>query len=236
MIKRIPKFVWFNIVIVLMIIWIYQDKLNEVEEHTKTIKMLYQEKNDIAFLALLKQTPSFIPFAQTLEAISTSSEKENPARIQEQIERAKSQSTEWEARIWTLIQFSDDHTNNPDPLPMLNHSIGTSEKQNEMLELSFRARIWRVVYSISGTYWKAQPKIIDKESRTTLSAIANELRAMEKTISTLKESAEFSDTREDYDEIIKKQLIDQFRPHLEKMRRIQDEFFQKQTAKYANRK
>lgn len=66
---------------------------------------------------------------------------------------------------------------------MLNHSVGTSEKQNRMLELTFRARIWRVVYSVSGTYWKAQPKLIDKESRTTLSAIANELRSMDKTIS-----------------------------------------------------
>ncbi|QYR22310.1 hypothetical protein KZ483_04765 [Paenibacillus sp. sptzw28] len=234
MIKKIPKLAWFSIVIVLMTIWIYQEKLNEVEEHARTIKLLYQEKNDTAFITLLQQTPSFLPFAQTMEAISTSSEKENPARIQQQIERAKSQSKEWEARIWTLIEFSDDHTNNPDPLPMLNHSVGTSEKQNKMLELTFHARIWRVVYSVSGTYWKAKPKLIDEESRTTLTAIANELRSMEKTINTLKESADFMQTHEDYDETIKKQLIDQFGRHLEKLIKIQDDFFQKQNEEVAD--
>jgi hypothetical protein len=190
---------------------------------------LIKYKNNFAFLTFLKQTPSFIPFAHTLETISTVSDKENPARVQQLIEQAKSQSEEWEEYIWTLIEFSDDYTNNPDPMPLINESVGTSEKQREMLELTFHARIWRVIYSVSGTYWKAQPKLIDKETKTTLATIAKEIRSMEKTIIELKESARFADSHEGYDESLKNQLLDKFRIHLEKLKILQDEFLNKPT-------
>jgi hypothetical protein len=98
-----------------------------------------------------------------------------------------------------------------------------------MLELTFHARIWRVIYSVSGTYWKAQPKLIDKETKTTLATIAKEIRSMEKTIIELKESVRFADSHEGYDESLKNQLLDKFRIHLEKLKILQDEFLNKPT-------
>lgn len=222
--KRLPKLAWVCLAIVLIITLIFQYQLNKAEEHVNTIKERYQEKNDFAFLTFLDHTPSFIPLAETLEAISVVDDKEDPANVQQLIEMAKELSDHWYEHILLLIEFSDDYSNDADPQVMINYSIMTSKKQEDMFLLAFKSNIWRVIYNVSARYWKVKPKLIDKKTRTTLTSIAKEVRLLETTIVSLREMSEIANNHEGYVEVVKRQLLDNLRPHLEKLKIIQDDF------------
>lgn len=226
--KRISNSVWLWIAIVAAITLLMGYELRKAEERLTHVKSLYRNKNDVAFLFLLKKTPSYVPLADTLEALSEVDDKEDPAEVQQRIEKAKELSDNWFQDILVLIEFSDDYTIDADPQYMLNYSIMNSTKQNDMFVLAYQANIRRVAHKISYDFWKVKPKRIPRETRNTLRLLAEEVRLLDDTLAGLRETAARTGFRPElepmYDESLKKQLLDQLKPHLERLKTIQENF------------
>lgn len=209
--------VWIYLLIAALCYVTYHDY--QVSKQLVHIKPLYQEKTNAAFEILLWQAPSVIPLAESLEAIAARSDKDS--KTVELIEQTKLQATRWESALGNLIEFSDDYSDNADVQVMTNNSIMTSEKQRDMLHLAFNAKISLVLYTVGET-------ALDDGSRRVLTAYAKELRSLEETLSELKESAKqypsSSDIHSAYMEYLKKQLLDQLRPHLEQLKQLQNDY------------
>lgn len=227
LLKKIPKSIWVCIVSLLIISLFLNNEIREREERLNKVKSLYQIKNDFAFLTFLKRTPSYIPLAETLESISKVKDTEDPAKVQKLIEKAKTESERLNQDMLFLIEFSDDYTVNADPKFMINYSVMNTHKQNDMFLLAFQSNIWGMAYTTSYEYWKAKPKVISKETKNTLNLIAAEVRLLNKTMVGLKERTsqlehmvEFEPM---YDESLKKALLDELKPHLERLRKIKDD-------------
>jgi hypothetical protein len=229
LINKVPKWGWFCISIIFLVTsLLMRYEHRKTEERLNNVKSLYQIKNDLAFLTFLKQTPSYIPLAETLEAINLVDDTEDPAEVQKLIEKAKELSDSLNQDMMLLIEFSDDYTTNADPQYMVNYSVMNTKKQDDMFILAFQANIWRVVYTVSYDYWKAKPKQISKETRKTLKLIANQVRLLDETLIALKDTAAQVESMIEfdpkYDEGLKRQLLDELKPHLEKLKKIQDGF------------
>lgn len=221
--KNIKIYAIILIVLLCINALVYRDLDTEADEKYNLLKSLYQRKNDAAFLYVMKHTSSALPFTETLETISKTKEDEVPAKVQQLIEKAKIQAEEFDEQLLTLIEFSDDYSNNTDPKLSVNNSVMTSDEQQDMFVLAFKARTWRPIYNISYAYWKSKPKRIDDRTRKTLLTLAKELRALNKTITPFKERASSMDS-EIYVAQSKAVLLQQLKPHLEKLEKIQDEF------------
>lgn len=196
----------------------------QLDEKYNNLKSLYQQKNDAAFLYLVKHASSALPLAETLETISQTKENEVPAKVQQLIDKAKKQAEEMDDQLLTLIEFSDDYSGNPDPKLSINNTVMTSDEQRDMFVLAFQASAWRPIHNISYTYWKSKPKLINDRTRETLLSLAIELRALDKTIASFKESTS-SITPENYVFHAKAELLKQLKPHLEKLKKIQNELY-----------
>ncbi|MEC0204535.1 hypothetical protein P4H39_18145 [Paenibacillus lautus] len=171
----------------------------------------------------MKNASETIPLADTLMAISESKENEDPAKIRQLIDKAKIQAEEIDEQLLTIIEFSDTFTNNAVPKLSVNNTVMTTDKQQEMFHLAFQARTWRPLYQISYSYWKSNPKTIDTKTRETSRLLATELRALNQTITSFRDEAHqmfFQERVEPY----KAEMLRQLKPHLERLKKIQDDF------------
>ncbi|MDQ8739388.1 hypothetical protein [Paenibacillus sp. LHD-38] len=221
--KHIKIYALMLIVLLCVNAAVYRHLDKRSDESYNNLKSLYQQKNVSAFLYLIKHASSSIPLAETLETISQTKENEDPVKVRALIEKAKIQAEELDEQLLTFIEFSDDYSNNAEPRLSINQTVMTSDIQEDMFELAFMARTWRPLYNISYAYWKSNPKMIDARTRETLRLLATELRDLDKTISLYKENASFI-TPLDYATHTKPRLLEQLKPHLEKLKIIQDDF------------
>ncbi|MCE5173269.1 hypothetical protein LQV63_28850 [Paenibacillus profundus] len=180
-------------------------------------------KNDSAFAYLVKNASETIPLADTLMAISESKENEEPAKIRQLIDKAKIQAEEIDEQLLTFIVFSDIYTNNAVPKHFVNNTAMTTDEQLDMFILAREARIWWPLYDTSYSYWKSNPKTIDAKTRKTLRSLATELRELNKTIMLFKDEAHHMFFQEQA-ELNKAAMLRQLKPHLERLKKIQDDF------------
>ncbi|WP_028609047.1 hypothetical protein [Paenibacillus harenae] len=223
--KQIKIYALMLIVLLCVNAAVYRHLDKRSDERYNNLKSLYQQKNDSAFLYLILHASSAIPLAETLETISRTKENEDPVKVRQLIDMAKIQAEELDEQLFTFIEFSDDYSNNAEPRLSINQTVMTTDIQEDMFELAFMARTWRPLYSISYAYWKSNPKMINAGTRESLRMLATELRALDKTISSFKENASFI-TPSDYATQTKPWLLEQLRPHLEKLKIIQDDFLE----------
>jgi hypothetical protein len=226
LIKKNSKLIWIFAVLILIIIGFYNYQLHAAREQTENLKKLYQTKNDIGFLTLLREGHSYIPLAETLEKISKVTDEEDPAKVQKLIELAKSQADEADYYLGTLIQFSDSYVNDINPQFMVNHTVMTSKKQEDMYILASQAGVFMTMYQISYNYWKDKPKQIPQETKEMLHSMAKELRALDDTLQEFKEKAIYAI---EWGEFSTKEQIKDFtqraiKPHLEKLIKMKSEF------------
>ncbi|WP_243864439.1 hypothetical protein [Paenibacillus castaneae] len=201
----------------------YRHSENQSSVKYNDLYSLYQLKNDSAFAYLVKHASETIPLADTLVAISESKENEDPAKIRQLIDKAKIQAEEIDEQLLIFIEFSDIYTNNAVPKLSVNNTAMTTDEQQDMFILAFQARVWKPLYNISYSYWKSNPKTIDAKTRETLHLLATELRALNKTITSFKEDANhmfFQGQVESY----KASMLGKLKPHLERLKKIQDDF------------
>lgn len=220
------------VVIVLLVLW-YQHRLELAVDRRDSIKQLYQKKTDIAFRTFVQETPSFTPLADVLESIGKAKDTDSAAYVQKLLDAAKEQGESMNERLLLLIEFCDDNTDNADPQLMINRSIMTSAKQQELFLLAFKGNIWNVAYNASYQYWRAKPKVLDTRTKGTMADLAAELHELEATIKELKEAADFSFQQEgEYDTELKRRFLKDIEPHLTKLAAIQDAYnAQPQAAK-----
>lgn len=220
-----PKHIKLYGLILMILLCINVTVFKIIDEHSdekyNELKSFYQQKNDSAFLYLKNHASSAIPLAETLETISLTKENEVPAKVQQLIERAKTQTDEMDEQLLAFIEFSEDYSDNTDPKLLINNTVMNSDKQGEMFTLAYEGSIWNLIYSISYDYWKTKPKLINDRTRETLLLVATELRKLDKTIMYFKESGPSFTVRN----FEKAALLNSLKPHLEKLDTIQDEFF-----------
>lgn len=221
------------VVIILIVLW-YQHRLEIEGERRNTIKQLYQAKTDFAFRTFMLETPSYTPMADMFEAISKVKETDSPVHVQKLLDTAKEQGDRMDARMLLLIEFCDDNSANADPQLMINRSVMTSAKQQELFKLAFRASIRRMAYNASAYYWKAKPKVLDARTKQTMADLAAELHKLEATMVSLKKSAEFAEEKQDpaADAVLKSSFVEAIHLHLKKLVNIQETYHtQPQAAK-----
>ena len=85
----------------------YRHLENQSSVKYNDLYSLYQQKNDSAFVYLVKHAFETIPLADTLMAISESKGNEDPAKIRQLIDKAKIQAEEIDDQLSTFIEFSD---------------------------------------------------------------------------------------------------------------------------------
>jgi hypothetical protein len=221
--KHIKIYALLLIIIILINSAVYRHLEIQSSVKYNSLKSLYQLKNNSAFAYLVKHASSTIPLADTLMAISESKENEEPAKIRQLIDKAKIQAEEIDEQLSTFIEFSDIYTNNAVPKLSVNNTAMTTDKQHDMFILAFEAEIWRPLYNISYSYWKSNPKTIDTRTRETLRSLATELRELNKTIMSFKNDSQRMAFQEQV-EPFKAEMLRQLKPHLEKLKKIQDDF------------
>jgi len=209
-----------------MIIGFYNYRLHAAREQTENLKKLYQTKNDSGFLTLLREGHLYISLAETLENISKVTDQEDPAKVQKLIELAKSQADEADYFLGTLIEFSDNYVNDIDPQFMVNQTVMTSKKQEDMYILASQANVYMTMYQVSYNYWKDKPKQIPHETKEMLHSMAKELRALDDTLQEFKEKAVYTIKWGEFStkEQIKDFTLRAIKPHLEKLIKIKSEF------------
>lgn len=221
--KHIKIYALILIIIIVINVAVYRHLENQASVRYNSLHSLYQLKNDSAFAYLVKHASETIPLADTLMAISESKENEDPAKIRQWIDKAKIQAEEIDEQLLTIIEFSDAFPNNAVPKLSVNNTAMTTDNQQDMFILAFQARTWRPLYQISYSYWKSNPKTMDAKTRETLRSLATELRALNQTIMSFKDDAQhmfFEDQIESY----KAEMLRQLKPHLERLKKIQDDF------------
>ncbi|GMK38049.1 hypothetical protein PCCS19_11030 [Paenibacillus sp. CCS19] len=223
---RIPKLLSVSVVVIILIALWYQHRLEAEGERRNTIKQLYQAKTDFAFRTFVLETPSFTPLADVLEAISKAKDTDSPVEVQKLLDAAKEQGDRMNARLLLLIEFCDDNTSNADPQLMINRSIMTSSKQQELFALAFRGNIWSIAYNASYRYWKAKPKVLDTRTKGTMADVAEELHNLETTMTSLKEWAEFAARQDDSaaDTELKRRFMKDLEPTLTRLADIQEAY------------
>lgn len=221
--KHIKIYAPILIVIIFINVAVYRHLENQASVRYNSLHSLYQLKNDSAFAYLVKHASETIPLADTLMAISESKENEDPAKIRQWIDKAKIQAEEIDEQLLTIIEFSDAFTNNAVPKLSVNNTAMTTDNQQDMFILAFQARTWRPLYQISYSYWKSNPKSIDAKTRETLRSLATELRALNQTIMSFKDDAHHM-FFEDQIESHKAEMLRQLKPHLERLKKIQEDF------------
>lgn len=225
MIRKFLKKVWPYALIILVIVRIYDHRLNEAKEQTEKVNKLYQAKIDSGFLTLLKGGYSLMPLAQTIEKISKVSDQEDPAQVQKLIEMAKTQSEDATHYLETIIEFSDNYAMDSVPQVMVNYTVMTSKKQEDMYYLAHQADLYWLMRGISYHYWKDKPKIISKDTRNTLASATKGLKALDSTLLSFKDDAshaiEWGDSREIGQ--IKDLFLHEIKPHLEQLIKIKSE-------------
>lgn len=221
--KHIKIYALILIILILINAAVYRHLEIQSSIKFNSLNSLYQLKNDSAFAYIMKNASETIPLADTLMAISESKENEDPAKIRQLIDKAKIQAEEIDEQLLTIIEFSDTFTNNAVPKLSVNNTVMTTDKQQEMFHLAFQARTWRPLYQISYSYWKSNPKTIDTKTRETSRLLATELRALNQTITSFRDEAHqmfFQERVEPY----KAEMLRQLKPHLERLKKIQDDF------------
>ncbi|WP_336772743.1 hypothetical protein [Paenibacillus sp. MMO-58] len=222
-----PKHISTGIIILIVLVFISFFTFNYLnhkwESKYNHLKSLYQQKNDSGYIYIVTHASSAIPLAETLEKISTSKEDEDPAKIQQLITQAQAQAETINEQLLTIIEFSDGFSKNSVPEVSINQTVMTTELQKDMFILAFQANVWRPLYNISYNYWKVKPQL-NEDTRKTLMALATELRALDKTITSYKEVAADMAFR-GHTPYSKTPLLDQLKPHLEKIKSIQNNIY-----------
>lgn len=221
--KHMKIYALMLIIFILINAAMYRHLENQSSVKYNDLYSLYQQKNDSAFVYSVKHASETNPFADTLMAISESKENEDPAKIRQLIDRAKIQAEEIDELLLTIIEFSDTFRNNAVPQLSVNNAAMTTDMQQDMFYLATQARTWPPLYHISYLYWKSNPKTIDAKTRETLRSLATELRALNETITSIKGDAHhmfFQDQIESH----KEEILRQLKPHLKRMKKIQDDF------------
>lgn len=221
--KHIKIYAPILIIIIIINVAVYRHLEDQASVRYNGLHSLYQLKNDSAFAYLVKHASETIPLADTLMAISESKENEDPAKIRKWIDKAKIQAEEIDEQLLTIIEFSDTFPNNAVPKLSVNNTAMTTDNQEDMFILAFQARTWRPLYQISYSYWKSNPKTIDAKTRETFRSLATELRELNQTIMSFKDAAHhmfFEDQIESY----KAEMLRQLKPHLERLKKIQEDF------------
>ncbi|NIK68393.1 MULTISPECIES: hypothetical protein [unclassified Paenibacillus] len=216
----------FIIFIILVVVgtFSYNHLNNKWEDKYNHLKTLYQQKNDSGYIYIVTHASSAIPLAETLEKISASKEDEDPAKIQNLIYQAQDQAEAINEQLLTIIEFSDGFSKDSVPEISINQTVMTTETQKDMFILAFQADVWIPLHNISYNYWKTKPKLINDETRKTLSALATELRALDQTITAYKDVAAEMAFREQTP-YPKSPLLNQLKPHLEKLKSIQNNMY-----------
>lgn len=221
--KHIKIYALILIIFILINAAMYRHLENQSSVKFNDLYSLYQQKNDSAFVYLVKHASETIPFADTLMAISESKENEDPAKIRQLIDKAKIQAEEIDEQLLTIIEFSDTFRNSAVPQLSVKNTAMTTDMQQDMFYLATQARTWPPLYHISYLYWKSNPKTINAKTRETLRSLATELRALNETITSIKDDAHhmfFQDQIESH----KAEILRQLKPHLKRMKKIQDDF------------
>lgn len=221
--KHIKIYALILIIIIFINVAMYRHLENQASVKYNSLHSLYQLKSDSAFAYLVKHASETTPLADTLMAICESKENENPAKIRQWIDKAKIQAEDIDEQLLTIVEFSDNFTNDAVPKLSVNNTSMTTDTQEDLFILAFQARTWRPLYQISYSYWKSNPKTIDAKTRETLRSLATELRALNQTIMSFKDDAHhmfFEDQIESY----KAEMLRQLKPHLERLKKIQDDF------------
>ncbi|MBD3918626.1 hypothetical protein H8B09_07685 [Paenibacillus sp. PR3] len=223
---RIPKLLSISVVVIVLIVLWCQHRLEVEEANRNSIKQLYQAKTDLAFRTFIQETPSYKPLADVFDAISKVKDTDTPALIQKLLDAAKEQGESMNERLLLLIEFCDDTTDNADPQLMINRSIMTSSKQQELFMLAFRGNIWNAAYNASYRYWKAKPKVLDTRTKQTMADVAAELHELEATMTLLKKSADFAASQDDpaADIELKRRFVKDIEPTLTKLADIQEAY------------
>ncbi|WP_234972925.1 hypothetical protein [Paenibacillus vortex] len=209
-------------IIILINAAMYRHLENQSSEKYNDLYSLYKQKNDSAFVYLVKHASETVPLADTLMAISESMENEDPAKIRQLIDKAKIQAEEIDDQLSTFIEFSDTYLNNAVPKHFINNTAMTTDEQLDMFILAREARIRGSLYDISYAYWKSNPKTIDIKTRETLRSLALELYELNKTVTSFKDNdaAHMFYLTENY----KALMLGNLKPHLERLKKIQDHF------------
>ncbi|MFE9279471.1 hypothetical protein [Paenibacillus glucanolyticus] len=220
--KHIKIYALILMIIILINAAMYRHLENQSSEKYNDLYSLYQQKNDSAFVYLVKHASETVPLADTLMAISESKENEDPAKIRQLIDKAKIQAEEIDDQLSTFIEFSDTYLNNAVPKHFVNNTAMTTDEQLDMFILAREARIRGSLYDISYAYWKSNPKTIDIKTRETLRSLALELYELNKTITSFKDNdeAHMFYLTENY----KALMLGNLKPHLERLKKIQDHF------------
>lgn len=223
---RMPKLLSISVVVIVLIVLWYQHRLEIDKEHRNSIKLLYQTKTDFAFRTFIQETPSYKPLADVFDAISKVKDTDTPAHIQKLLDAAKEQGESLNERLLLLIEFCDDTNDNADPQLMINRSIMTSAKQQELFMLAFRGNVWGVAYNASYRYWKAKPKVLDTRTKQTMADVASQLHELETTMTLLKQSADFAARQDDptADTELKRRFVKDMEPTLTKLAEIQEAY------------
>ncbi|WP_211747000.1 hypothetical protein [Paenibacillus sp. Marseille-Q4541] len=222
--SKVSKFTMIGFIILLGVsAVIFMTLYKDSQEKYNDLKSRYQMKNDSGFIYILKNTVSLIPLAETLEAISNTEKDESPAKVQQLIEAAKIEADQIDEQMWTLIEFSDDYSENRDPEIVVNSAVMTSDEQYDMYTAF--SGTWGSVRTISYRYWKSSPKLIDEGTREYLRSLAGELRSMDEILSIIKEEYTTS-INSLYDaKIAKANLLGLIKPHLIKIDKLQEVFY-----------
>ncbi|EFU40573.1 hypothetical protein PVOR_16844 [Paenibacillus vortex V453] len=220
--KHIKIYALILMIIILINAAMYRHLENQSSEKYNDLYSLYKQKNDSAFVYLVKHASETVPLADTLMAISESMENEDPAKIRQLIDKAKIQAEEIDDQLSTFIEFSDTYLNNAVPKHFINNTAMTTDEQLDMFILAREARIRGSLYDISYAYWKSNPKTIDIKTRETLRSLALELYELNKTVTSFKDNdaAHMFYLTENY----KALMLGNLKPHLERLKKIQDHF------------
>lgn len=200
--------------------------LKESEEKYDILQSRYQMKNDSGFLYILKNIDSIIPLADTLEAISNTAKDENPTKVVQLIETAKTEAAQMAEQMQTLIEFSDDYSENGSPEIVVNQSVMSTEEQFDIY-IAADSGIWWVIRSISYDYWKSSPKLINDKAREHLRLLAKELRSMEITLDKLKENHTVSINSIYYVALAKSDVLVKLNPHFIKLNELNEDLNEK---------
>jgi len=216
--KHIKIYALILIIIILINAVMYRHLENQSSAKYNDLYSLYQQKNDSAFVYLVKHASKTIPLADTLMALSESKENEDPAKIRQLIDKAKILAEEIDEQLLTFIEFSDIYTNNAVPKHFINNTALTTDEQYNMFILAREARIWWPLYDISRSYWKSKAKVIDSKTRKTLRLLATELYELNKTITSFKDedAAHMFYLADNY----KALMLGKLKPHLERLKKI----------------
>ncbi|MFB9326317.1 hypothetical protein ACFFSY_10365 [Paenibacillus aurantiacus] len=191
------------------------------QEALKVYKQQYQAKVDDAFVTLFNKTPSYLPLADAFETIGQAPDTAKPDVVQQSIDAAKRLGEELTDQTVDLIRFSGIFDNNTAEASVEDFIGSDAQQQDALFLLAIRCDIHRIAYNISALYWKARPKVIPKDTKTMLLALAKEIRAMDDAMTRLMPAAERAAHGAASVTELKKQFRAELEPRLNKIEAIQ---------------